>query len=119
MAKWSNDAVMDAALDVVASATTLLLTSSQPADRTDALAAALADVTVSSGDFAKSDGVSGRKVTVASKADFPVDTTGTATHVCLIDGTRLIYVTTCTSMAVTSGNTVTTSAWNVQIADPV
>lgn len=123
MAKWANDEVMNAALAEVAEATTLLVTSSQPADRTAALAAALADIAVTpgdgNGDFTIADGdTSGRKVTVAQQNDFPVDTSGTATHVCLIDGTRLLYVTTCTSQALTAGNTVTVPAWDVEIADP-
>ena len=123
MAKWSNDDVMDGALDVIAAATTLLVTSSQPADRTAALAAALADIAVTpgdgNGDFTIADGdTSGRKVTVAQQADFPVDTSGTATHVCLIDGSRLLYVTTCTSQGLTAGNTVTVPAWDAEIADP-
>lgn len=118
MGKWSNDSVMDAALDVIAGANTLLLTTSQPANRAAALSAALADVTVSSGDFSKSDGASGRMLTVASKVDFTVDTTGTPNHVCLIDGSDLLYVTTCTGQPLTAGNTVTTSSWTVQIDDP-
>ena len=123
MAKWANDQVMDAALAEVAEATTLLVTSSQPADRAAALAAALADIAVTpgdgNGDFTIGDGdTSGRKLTVAQQTDFPVDTTGTATHVCLIDGTRLLYVTTCTSQGLTAGNTVTVPAWDIEIADP-
>lgn len=123
MAKWANDAVMDAALEEVAGATTLLVTSSQPADRAAALAAALADIAMTpgsgNGDYTLANGdTSGRKLTVAQQADFPVDSSGTATHVCLIDGTRLLYVTTCTSQALTAGNTVTVPAWDIEIADP-
>jgi hypothetical protein len=47
-----------------------------------------------------------------------VDTSGTATHVALCDATRLLYVTTCTSQALTSGNTVNIPAWDIEIADP-
>lgn len=119
MAKWANDSVMDAALNVVAGATTLLVCNAQPADRAAALAAALADVSVDSGDFTIADGdVSGRKVTVGIQEDIPVDTTGTATHIALITGSDLVYVTTCTSQGLTAGNTVTVPAWDVEIADP-
>lgn len=119
MAKWANDSMMDAALDYVAAATTLLVCSSQPADRTAALAAALADVTVDSGDYTKANGdTSGRKVTVAQQSAVPIDTTGTATNIALIDGSVLRYVTTCTSQALTSGGTVTVPAWDIEIADP-
>jgi hypothetical protein len=30
----------------------------------------------------------------------------------------LLYVTTCTSQALTAGNTVTVPAWDIEIADP-
>jgi len=124
MAKWANDSVMDAALAVPATGNTLLVTSSQPADRTAALAAALADVTMTTGagngDYTLANGdTSGRKLTVEQQTNIPVDTTGTATHVCIIDGTNLLYVTTCTSQVLTAGNTVTVPAWDIEIADPV
>lgn len=124
MAKYANDDVMDAALDVVAEATTLTVCSAQPTTRTEAITTyKLADVTVTpgdgNGDFTIANGdTSGRKVTVAQQDDMPVDSSGTATHVALCDGSRLIYVTTCTSQALTSGNTVTTPAWDIEIADP-
>jgi hypothetical protein len=47
-----------------------------------------------------------------------VDTTGTATHVALCDGTNLLYVTTCTSQALTAANTVNFPSWKIEIADP-
>lgn len=119
MAKAAPDAMLDASLDYVAASTVLLVCSSEPADRAAALAAALADVTVDSGDFTKADGdTSGRKVTVAQQSNVPIDTSGTATHIALIDGTVLRYVTTCTSQALTAGGTVTVPAWDIEIADP-
>lgn len=123
MAKWANDDVMDAALDEVAEANQLLVCSSQPANRAAALSAALADVSLTpgdgNGDFTIGNGdTSGRKLTVAEQANVEVDTSGTATHVALIDGTRLLYVTTCTSQALVDGNTVTVPAWDIEIADP-
>lgn len=124
MAKYSNDAVMDAALDVVAGSTRQIACSAQPTTYTEANATyALADVTVSSGDFTKANGdTSGRKVTVAAKSGVLIDTSGTATHVALVrvaDST-LLYVTTCTSQALTANgsNTVNFPAWDVEIADP-
>lgn len=124
MAKYANDDVMDAALDEVATATTLTVCSTQPTTRTEAITTyKLADVTVTAGDgngdFTIANGdTSGRKLTVAAQADIPVDTSGTAEHIALCDGSRLLYVTTCTSQAITSGNTVTIPAWDIEIADP-
>lgn len=98
----------------------MTLCTAEPTTYTQATATnKLADVTMASGDFTNADGsTSGRKVTVAGKAGVPVDTTGSATHVALCDATTLLYVTTMTSQALTSGNTVDIGAWVVEIADP-
>lgn len=73
------------------------------------------------GDFVKANGdVSGRKITVGSQADFAIHTSGNATHVALVDDTAkvLLLVTTCTTQTLTAGNTVTTPAFDDEIADP-
>jgi hypothetical protein len=122
MAKVASDAVLDGLLDVVATATAMIACSAQPTTYTEAVTTyALADVVMSGGDFTKDNGdVSGRKVTVAQKTGVTVDTSGTATHVALVitASSTLLYVTTCTSQALTSGNTVTFPAWDVEVADP-
>lgn len=120
MSKWVSDTVLDAALDKIATATIQTVCTSQPATRTEAVTTyALADVVVASGDFTKADGTTnGRKVTVASKSGVNVDASGTATHVALCDGTNLLYVTTCTNQALTSGNTMTFGSWAVEFGDP-
>jgi hypothetical protein len=121
MAKFANDAVMDAALNEIKNNVTLMIAcSAQPTTRTEAVTTyALADVAVSSSDITLANGdTSGRKGTVAAKTNVTVDTSGTATHVALVDGSRLLYVTTCTSQALTSGNTVNFPAWDIEIADP-
>ena len=95
--------------------------SAEPTTRTEAVTTfKLADVTMTPNtDYTKADGdTSGRKVTVAAKSGVNVDSSGTATHVALVDATRLLYVTTCTSQALTSGNTVNFPAWKIEIADP-
>lgn len=125
MAKAANDIVMDGALDVVATATRMIACSAQPTSYTEANATfALADVTMASGDFTKANGdTSGRKVTIAAKSSVLIDTTGTANHVALVrvSDTTLLYVTTCTSQALTANgsNTVNFPAWDIEIADPV
>ena len=76
-----------------------------------------------SGDFTKANGdTSGRKVTISAQTGVLIDSSGTGTHIALIrtaDST-LIYVTTCTSQAVTANgsNTVNMPAWDVELADP-
>lgn len=124
MAKWANDNVMDAALDLVATATRMVVTSAQPANFAGIAAVALADVTLTAGDgngdytIANGD-TSGRKLTVAQQASITIDASGDATHVCLDDGSTLLYVTTCTTQTLTSGGTVTVPAFDIEIADPV
>lgn len=124
MAKAVPDAVLDKTLDEIATATRQIACSAQPTTFTEANATyALADVTVSSGDFTKANGdTSGRKVTTGAKTGALIDASGTATHVALVrvaDST-LLYVTTCTSQALTANgsNTVNFPAWKVELADP-
>lgn len=124
MAKYANDDVMDGALAVVATGTTITICNAQPTNRTEAITTySLADTTVTpgdgNGDFTIANGdTNGRKLTIEPQSAFVVDTSGTATHVAICDGTRLLYVTTCTSQVLTSGNTVSTPAWKIEIADP-
>ena len=115
-----ND-ILDAAFDVVDQSNLMIACSADPTTRAEAVTTyALADVAMTvNPDYTKADGdTSGRKVTVAAKSSVTVDTTGTATHVALVDGTRLLYVTTCTSQALTAANTVNFPAWDIEIADP-
>lgn len=122
MAKACSDAYMDAMLALIDDATTLYVCSAQPANHAGIAAVALADVTLTAGagngDYTLGNGdTNGRKLTVAQQSNVPIDVSGTATHVVLDDGTN-IYVTTCSSQALTAGGTVTVPAWDIEIADP-
>jgi len=82
---------------------------------------ALANISMAGGDFTKANGdTSGRKVTVAQKADVSIHTTGDATHVALVDDDNkdLPLVTTCTTQTLTAGGTVTIPMFDDEIADP-
>jgi hypothetical protein len=121
MAKSVHDSVLDGAFDILDQANLMTVCNAEPTTRTEAITTfKLADVAMTvNSDYTKANGdTSGRKVTVAAKSSVAVDTSGTATHVALVDGTNLLYVTTCTSQALTSGNTVNFPAWDVEIADP-
>lgn len=121
MAKSVHDDVLDGAWDVFDQANQMIACSQEPTNRTEAISTyALADVVMTPNtDFTKANGdVSGRKCTVAAKSGVIVDTNGTATHIALVDGTRLLYVTTCTSQVLTAGNTVNFPAWDAEIEDP-
>lgn len=121
MAKSVHNDVLDGAFDVLDQADLMTVCNAEPTTRTEAITTfKLADIAMTPNtDYTKADGsVSGRKVTVAAKSGVTVDTSGTATHVALTDATRLLYVTTCTSQALTAANTVNFPAWAVEIADP-
>lgn len=122
MGKFTADAVLEAALAKVATCTRMVVTSAQPANFAGIAAVALADVTltagVGNGDYTVADGdTSGRKLTVGAQATVPIDASGTATHVCLDDGTTLLQVTTCTSQGLTAGGTVDVPAYDIEFAD--
>ena len=70
------------------------------------------DITLANGD------VSGRKATISAKTGIAVTNTGTGTHVAIVDATNLLFVTTCTSQAVSSGGTVDIGTWKDEIAAP-
>lgn len=123
MAKYANDSFMDAALDYIKNnCDKMVVCSTQPTTYTEANATyALADVAMASGDFTHANGdTSGRKTTVAAKSAVPVDASGDAQHIALLKttGSVLLYVTTCTTQALTSGNTVNVPAWDIEVADP-
>ena len=119
MAKSVSNDVLDAALNELATGNIMVACSAEPTNRTEAVTTyALADHTMTGGDYTNADGTSGRKFTIAAQSGVTVDTTGTATHVAICDASVLLYVTTCTSQALTSGNTVDFPAWDVELADP-
>lgn len=120
MAKMLDNTVLDAPEAILDNATRMVVCSTQPANFAGIAAVALADVVIDASDFTPGDGdTSGRKVTVAAQNGVTVDTSGTAGHIAIDDGTTLLAVTTCTSQALTSGNTVNIPAWDIEFADPV
>lgn len=124
MGKATPDVVLDKMADyILGAADKLYVTSAEPANYAGIAAVALADVAIDSSDFTKANGdTNGRKVTIAQQSNMPIDSSGTATHVVLAKDaatSELLYVTTCTSQALTAGGTVTTPAWDIEVADPV
>lgn len=124
MAKKYADSVLDGALAIADNATTVHVTSAEPANHAGIAAVSLADVTVTAGagngDYTIGDGdVSGRKLRLLAQSGVTVDATGTATHVVGTDGTTLLWCTTCTSQALTAANTVDIPAFDpIEILDP-
>lgn len=125
MAKSVHDDVLDGALNIIKNnCTRVTVCSTQPTTYTEGNATyALADVTVDSTDFTVANGdTNGRKVTTGAQSSVLIDTSGTAAHVALLDvaNSKLLYVTTCTSQALTANgsNTVNIPAFDIEIADP-
>ena len=125
MAKGILDDVFDAALAEVATATRMVVYGPSSTCAMTVASATLGSLAVTAmtagdgnGDYTIEDGASGRKVTMGAQASLTVDTTGTATHICLDDGTDLLLVTTCTNQLLTAANTVTVPTFYFQISDP-
>jgi hypothetical protein len=123
MAKSAIPDMLDSALNYIKnSATKMVACSSQPLSFADAnTTMKLAEVTMAPADFTLANGTtSGRRVTVAAKANIAVTTAGTANHVALLDvaGSKLLYVTTAPTQALASGSTVSFGAWDIEIANP-
>lgn len=123
MAKFIHDDCLDDLLDAIAAGSRVVVCSGQPANFAGIAAVALADIAVTpgagNGDFTIGNGdVSGRKLTLAQQAGVDIDTTGTATHISIDDGAKLLAVTTCTSQGLTDTGTVTIPAFDVEVADP-
>jgi len=122
MAKAAPDATIDSMFDYIDQSTIMHVCSGEPANYAGIAAVSLADVAMTADtDYTKANGdTNGRKVTVAAKNGVTVDNSGTATHVVLarVADTTLRYVTTCTSQALTAGNTVNIPAWDIEVADP-
>lgn len=125
MAKFVPDATLDAMLDVIANAVDRIdICSTQPTTYAEATSTyTLGNVTVTAGDgngdwtIGNGD-VSGRKLTLAQQTGVSIGTSGTAAHIAGTDGTATLYfVTTCTSQAVTSGNTATINTFDIEIQD--
>ena len=124
MAKSVHDDVLDSALNYIKNnATRICVCNAEPTTYTQAVTTyKLAIKTIISTDFtgpANGD-ISGRKLTSNQHTGITVDTTGTATHIALADSatSKLLFVTTCTSQALTAGNTVTIPIWDDEIVDP-
>ena len=118
MAKWQIDAMLDAALAYISSnATEMYVCTSQPATRAAAISSSLIAAASPSFTGPANGDASGRKLTVDQEVAVPVTGNGDATHIALCSGSALLYVTTCTLQTLTSGNTVTVPAWDIEIAD--
>lgn len=121
MAKRVDDFFLDAFLASVATCISLDVCTAEPANHAAIAGVSLATVTLTAGDgngdytIAAGD-VSGRKLTTLQQTDMDITASGDATHVVRSDGTNLV-ITTCPTQTLTSGGTVTVSAYDHEITD--
>jgi hypothetical protein len=118
LAKFAPTTILDKLLDAVALGARMTALSAQPSVFADIAGFQLGHVATVAGDFAKAADGSGRKLTVAQKAGATIDANGTATHIAIDDGVNLLYVTTCTSQALTVGNPLTFNSWAIHMPQP-
>lgn len=106
-----------AILQTVLTAEPTTYTEANATFRLAGVAMAGADYTLANGDGT---GTTPRKVTMTAKSAVSVATSGTATHIALLDtvNSLVLEVTTCTSQVLTSGNTVNIPAWKIEIGAP-
>lgn len=119
MGKVATDGMIDGGLDKIATSVLLTICAGQPTSFADIAARALATVVINSGDFTKANGdTSGRKVTIAAQSTISITASGTADHVAIDDGVSEYEITTATAQALTSGGTVSTPSYDIEISDP-
>jgi len=125
MVKTVHDDVLDAALNYIKNnGDRLCICSAQPTSYTEAITTyKLAILTIDSADYTgPSNGdASGRKIRINAQTGITVDSSGDAVYVAIAKSTAttaLLYVTSCTTQTLTSGNTVNTPVWDIEILDP-
>lgn len=113
--------------EIKGNATTVIICAGAPADLTEATTnlgtgagKKLADVTVDSSDWSIADGSpDGRTLTFAQQTGVTVDVSGTADHLAIVDGSRLLLVLPlASSVALTQSNTTTINSFSYRIPVP-
>ena len=116
-----SDEVLDQGLDYLdTNGTRLDICSQEPTTYAEATSTyTLGNATVNTGATQNGD-TSGRKVTIPSISSGSVTGTGTASHWALTDGSAELLATGAlgSSQSVTSGNTFTLTAIDIEIPDP-
>lgn len=121
MGKSVHNDVLDALLNTMKNNAVLLCVCSQePTSRTEAASTyTLATVAIDSDDFTVADGdAGGRKVTISAQSNKTISASGTATHLALVDNSKLYFVTTTSSQTLAAGNLVNVPAWAITVNDP-
>ena len=125
MPKQVHNDVLDFGLDTIKTKCTRegIVSTTIPSSVSSASTVCFAIKAMTTAAYTINDGdVSGRKITIAQQSTIPITTTGTAGHIILFStgatGT-IYYATSCTTQAlVSTANSVTINAWDIEIADP-
>lgn len=119
MGKVVSDGFIDGGLVAVSGSNKLTVCAGQPTSYADIAVRELASTAMTGGDFTIANGdTSGRKVSVAQKSSISITSTGTGDHIAVEDASGNYLVTTCPAQGLSSGGTVTTSSFDLEISDP-
>lgn len=123
MAKSVHNDVIDAALNYIKNnATRICVCNAEPTTYTQAETTYMLVIkTITSADFTgPADGdTNGRKVTSNQHSTVTITNSGTASHIAFtVNGSKLLFVTTCSNQSLTATNTVTIPSWDIEISDP-
>lgn len=120
----ASDAVLDGALDIIATCTRVSICSSEPANFAGIAAVSLGSYTLTAGDgggdwtIANGD-TNGRKITLGAQSGNNATGTGAANFLAFDDGATLHYTTAGDGDTVNNGSPFTISSYKVvEIADP-
>jgi hypothetical protein len=121
MGKRIHSDVIDLALEHIRDAGTLLcVCRGEPADMTEAQPLLIAARTIDNSDYLGpvDNDQGGRKITVKSQQRIRATASGVASHVLLSDGSRVLFTTTCKSLAIRKGDRITVPRWDIDVEGP-
>jgi hypothetical protein len=119
MAAFIHDDAFDAALGELNDATVLHILSQAVTAYGDVATYTLGNKSTPTFGAITNGDVSGRKLPVNAVSGGTVTDTGTASHVALVDGSRLLVCQALSStQGVTDGNTFSLSAFDIEFPDP-
>lgn len=123
MGKYCSTLVLDAALNYIKNnAAQICACTTQPTSYTQAAYTYVtAKAAISSASFqGPGDGdVSGRKIRFYGESDISVTGSGTIQHIAIVSGSALLYVTTTSDKAVTTGDEIDIPEFNIEFRDPL
>ena len=114
----TNDAVFEAALDKLATATSMMACSSEPADHAAIAAVTLATATLAPGDFTNGDRTGGGMEVTIDPKTVAIASGGTFNYVAYTDGTTLLHTKDGTPQALVFGGDVTFPSTTIGFTDP-